>query len=107
MMLPTRTSRVLAVILLIAACGVGVERVALEAQAPAVNAEALQFVVVLSRHGVRTPTNTPEDLQDYAPRPWPKWDAPAAYLTPRGNRLMRLLGVYYRQYLIKAGLLHA
>jgi 4-phytase/acid phosphatase len=107
MVLATRTRCVLAAVLLITLCGVGFEGTALDAQTPAVKADTLKFALVLSRHGVRTPTNTPEDLQDYAPQPWPRWDAPAAYLTPRGNTLMRLLGVYYRQYLSRAGLLRA
>jgi 4-phytase/acid phosphatase len=77
----------------------------LDAQAPSRQGEKLQFVAVLSRHGVRTPTNTPEDLQAYAPEPWPLWNAPAAELTTRGEKLMQLLGSYYRDYLTRAGLL--
>ena len=80
-------------------------RPSIHAQTAAISQEELQYVAVLSRHGVRAPTNTPEDLQDYAPQPWPMWDAATAYLTPRGNKLMQLLGVYYRQYLVREGLL--
>ena len=77
----------------------------LDAQTPAAGGEKLQFVAVLSRHGVRTPINTPEDLQGYAPQPWPLWDAPAGEMTTRGGKLMELLGGYYREYLTQAGLL--
>ena len=77
----------------------------LNAQTAASSQEELQYVAVVSRHGVRAPINTPEDLQDYAPQPWPRWDAATGYLTPRGSKLMQLLGVYYRQYLVRAGLL--
>lgn len=77
----------------------------LHAQTPAAGGEKLQFVAVLSRHGVRTPINTPEDLQGYAPQPWPLWNAPAGEMTPRGEKLMELLGGYYREYLTQAGLL--
>ena len=78
---------------------------ALDAQTPSRPSEKLQYVAVLSRHGVRTPINTPEDLQGYAPQPWPLWGAPAAEMTPRGAKLMALLGGYYREYLTQAGLL--
>lgn len=75
----------------------------LDAQAQ--GGDRLQYVAVISRHGVRTPINTPEDLQGYAPQPWPLWDAPAAELTTRGAKLMELLGGYYREYFTQAGLI--
>ena len=30
-------------------------------------------LVVLSRHGVRSPTQSPEELARWASRPWPQW----------------------------------
>jgi 4-phytase/acid phosphatase len=67
----------------------------------------LKFVVIISRHGVRSPTGTPEQLNQYSAQPWPQWDVPPGYLTPQGARLMTLFGAYYRSYLEQQGLFHA
>jgi len=61
----------------------------------------LKFVIILSRHGVRSPTGTPEQLNPYSAQPWPAWDVPPGYLTPQGARLMTLFGAYYRSYYAK------
>lgn len=55
------------------------------------------MVVVLSRHGVRSPTH-PAELQAYASRPWPAWPGHAGNLTQRGALLMRQYGAYYRRF---------
>jgi len=73
-------------------------------KAPASGAE-LKFVVVLSRHGVRPPTWSAEQLNQYSTEAWPKWDVPPGYLTSHGRTLMKLFGAYDRAYLAKAGLL--
>ena len=47
--------------------------------APAAQAEGksdLQFVVLLSRHGVRSPLLKNEEMAKYAAEPWPKWEVP-------------------------------
>ena len=54
----------------------------------------LQFVVALSRHGVRSPTGRPDDR--YSAAPWPQWDVPSAYLTSQGYQLMKLFGAWDR-----------
>lgn len=56
----------------------------------------LQFVVALSRHGVRSPIHSTEALNKYSAAPWPKWDVPPSYLTPHGYALMKLFGVWDR-----------
>lgn len=70
------------------------------------HAEAhLKFVLVLTRHGVRSPTWTNERLDEYARDPWPKWDVKPGELTPHGKLLMKQFGAYYRVSLADDGLL--
>ena len=65
----------------------------------------LQGVVIISRHGVRSPTSAPEKLAPYAAEPWNKWEVPPGHLTPRGKELAALMGAYYRDRYTAAGLL--
>jgi|CZKE01.1.fsa_nt_gi 4-phytase/acid phosphatase len=97
---PTRT-----ICLFLAASCLRIEAPLLYAQTPPSGTARLQFIAVLSRHGVRSPLWTAAQLNAYSTEPWPKWDVPVGDLTPRGGTLMKLLGAYDRQYLISAGLL--
>jgi 4-phytase / acid phosphatase len=74
------------------------------AQGAEINPAKLKLVIIISRHGVRSPTGTPEQLNPYSAQPWPGWDVPPGYLTPRGARLMTLFGAYYRSYYAQRGL---
>lgn len=65
----------------------------------------LKLVVILSRHGVRSPTWPQGRLDSYSSQPWPKWDVPPGNLTDRGYELVRQLGVYDRVLLAESGLL--
>jgi 4-phytase / acid phosphatase len=57
----------------------------------------LERVVLVSRHGVRAPTDS-EKLKDYTlSRTWPDWHVADACLTPRGKMLTSLMGAFYRQ----------
>ncbi|HUB18846.1 MAG TPA: histidine-type phosphatase [Acidobacteriaceae bacterium] len=67
--------------------------------------QTLQFVVVLSRHGVRSPTGKPGRYDAYSAAPWPAWDVPPGDLTPHGFTLMKLFGAYDRASLAAQGLL--
>jgi 4-phytase / acid phosphatase len=64
----------------------------------------LQLVIVLSRHGVRSPTAEPGSLDAFASKPWPNWSVPPGYLTPHGKQLMRIMGGWYRAYYTQSGL---
>ena len=64
----------------------------------------LQFVVYLSRHGVRSPTGKSDRYDAYSASPWPKWNVPPGYLTPHGFDLMKLFGAYDRAELASEGL---
>jgi 4-phytase / acid phosphatase len=67
----------------------------------------LQFVVVLSRHGVRSPTGEPSQYETYSRAAWPAWDVPPGYLTHHGYELMRSFGAWDRAQLAREGLLAA
>jgi 4-phytase / acid phosphatase len=73
----------------------------------AATAPKLRFAVILTRHGVRSPTWTLPDLNAYSAEPWPDWGVAPGNLTPRGSKLMTLFGSYYRRYFAAAGLLQS
>jgi 4-phytase/acid phosphatase len=66
----------------------------------------LRYVVIITRHGVRSPTWKTDRLNQYSSEPWPAWSVPPGDLTPHGRALMLLMGSYYREWLLSAGLLH-
>ena len=68
--------------------------------AAAADDEVLQKTVIVSRHGVRTPIVAPAEMAGWSSRPWPVWSEPSGNLTARGAGLVKLLGRYYRDYLI-------
>lgn len=65
----------------------------------------LQQVVLVSRHGVRSPTDLKPPLAQLAADPWPKWSIGPGELTPHGARLATLMGAYYREAFADDGLL--
>jgi 4-phytase/acid phosphatase len=66
----------------------------------------LQFVIYLSRHGVRSPTGKAPQYNIYSSASWPIWDVPPGYLTAHGAQLMELFGAWDRAELAAKGLLH-
>ncbi|MGA8111080.1 MAG: histidine-type phosphatase [Acidobacteriaceae bacterium] len=67
----------------------------------------LKLVVVLTRHGVRSPTGDPARYAKYSRAAWPQWDVPPGYLTPHGFEDMKLFGAWDRSLLARQGLLSA
>lgn len=65
----------------------------------------LQYVIYLSRHGVRSPTGKAAQYNSYSSSPWPEWSVPPGYLTPHGYQLMKNFGAFDRSHLADAGLL--
>jgi 4-phytase / acid phosphatase len=64
------------------------------------------LVVLITRHGVRSPGD-PKELMPYSARAWPTWEVGPGKLTPHGASLMRQFGGYYRRLYAGAGLLPA
>jgi 4-phytase/acid phosphatase len=67
--------------------------------------ERLKFALVLTRHGVRSPTWTNARLDEYSKDAWPSWDVAPGFLTPHGKKLMNIFGAYYRSDFSSHGLL--
>lgn len=65
----------------------------------------LKYVVIVSRHGVRSPTGKMDLLNQYSAEPWPEWSVPPGYLTEHGTHMMTLFGAYDREQLAAQGLL--
>jgi 4-phytase / acid phosphatase len=65
----------------------------------------LKMVVVLSRHGVRSPTQTNAQLNQYSAKPWPQWTVAPGELTARGALLLRQFGAWQRTQFAERGLL--
>ena len=64
----------------------------------------VEKVVMLSRHGVRAPTDSAK-FASLSAAPWPNWPVPDGHLTPHGRDAMVLMGAFYRQRYVSAGLL--
>jgi 4-phytase/acid phosphatase len=77
------------------------------AQTPAAPAKGdrLKLVVVVSRHGVRSPTWTEARLNTYSAKPWPMWPVAPGELTQHGYELLKVFGGYDRAVLSEEGLL--
>lgn len=67
----------------------------------------LKQAVIISRHGVRSPTKPQFLLAQYADKPWPIWPVSAGKMTPRGKALMTQMGHFYGQYFRKYQLISA
>jgi 4-phytase / acid phosphatase len=65
----------------------------------------LKFVVMVSRHGVRSPTGKIDQLSQYSSQPWPAWSVSPGYLTAHGAKLMTIFGSYDGELFAQQGLL--
>lgn len=89
-----------------AASALGAQSAATDAtKRPAPQDDELKYVVIVSRHGVRSPTGKTDQLNRYSAQPWPAWSVPPGYLTGHGARLMTLFGAYDRELLASEGLI--
>ena len=80
------------------------------AVAPAVSKEAsytLEALVLLNRHGVRSPLDSAKDLAPLSEKAWPSFGIKDGNLTKRGKRLAKTLGKYYGAYARDDGFLPA
>lgn len=77
---------------------------ALTATTHATSTLQLERVILLYRHGVRTPLPGEIQLDEVTGKPWPTWAQPPSELTPHGAAGARLMGQYDRQRLAAAGL---
>jgi 4-phytase/acid phosphatase len=75
-----------------------------EAEMPAA-APKLIYAVIVSRHGVRSPTTANQAINQFAAESWPECGVAPGELTPHGAKLLNILGVWYRQWLSGEGLL--
>jgi 4-phytase/acid phosphatase len=70
-------------------------------------APVLERVIVVERHGVRSPTDDPKKLFDYSSRPWPSWPVGTGELTDHGFAGVANIGRALRRHYAKLGLLTA
>jgi 4-phytase/acid phosphatase len=65
----------------------------------------LQYVAIISRHGVRSPNWEPKRLDEFSAEPWPDFGVPPGHLTPHGREMLLQMGAYYRDWLASDGLI--
>ena len=59
--------------------------------------EELRAVVIVARHGVRTPIENETRSGVFNAQPWPKWSTPPGMLTPHGVDALKRMGQFYKQ----------
>ena len=69
--------------------------------------QKLVYVVVLSRHGIRSPLGTGESLLPYSSEAWPSWGVAPGELTEHGAKALTILGGWYREWFAHDELLPA
>ena len=69
------------------------------------NQPRLIKVVALTRHGVRSPTQSSATLSQWSTRNWPQWPVPRGFLTSRGARLVTAMWEDMRGRMLNLGLL--
>ncbi|MFX7949466.1 hypothetical protein ABTK52_18935, partial [Acinetobacter baumannii] len=50
----------------------------------------LDRVVLVQRHGVRAPTQSPDMLAEWSARAWPRWPVAPGQLTERGGQVVAM-----------------
>lgn len=72
---------------------------AIAAKPADVNSPQLRYVVIISRHGMRTPIFGMRRVGHYLAPASPNVSLPPGYLTPKGRAAIELMGAYYREWL--------
>jgi 4-phytase/acid phosphatase len=72
---------------------------------PLAAAPRLKYAVIVTRHGVRSPTWDAARLNEYSAQPWPEWGVKPGELTRHGRDLIKLMGAYYGEWLTKERLI--
>ena len=74
--------------------------------APATASDDMQLerVILLYRHGVRTPLPGEIQANEVTGKPWPTWSQAPSELTPHGAMGARRMGAYDRERLTAEGL---
>ena len=94
---PLRARVLVASLLLAAVCVCAAEaQSAASSATPAQKQGELRAVIVLMRHGVRTPIESETRSSAYNAQPWPAWPTEPGVLTPHGAQALRLLADFYR-----------
>jgi len=75
--------------------------------AEAAEAPVLEKVVLVQRHGVRSPTKPPSAYARYSTEAWPDWPVAPGELTPHGAENIRLSAAWLRSHYADLGLLPA
>lgn len=72
----------------------------------------LKQIIFFGRHGIRSSVVSPGDLKQYSSSIYPefldpvkKTVVPTGYLTTNGQKAAKLFGAYFREYLLREGLL--
>lgn len=81
--------------------------VVVPAQTPAGAQADLEYVVMLTRHGVRPPLTAPGSIDKFSATPWPQWEVKPGYLTPHGFELIKILAGWDRARFAGEGLFAA
>jgi 4-phytase/acid phosphatase len=66
----------------------------------------LKQIIIFGRHSIRSSAIPADTLATFSTNTYPPFTGvPVGYLTPRGQEAARLLGSYFREYLLSEGLL--
>lgn len=75
------------------------------AKPPFARPPQLRYVVIISRHGIRTPLWAMGRAEQYLDPASPNWGLRPGYLTPHGRAAIELMGAYYRDWLFSKHLI--
>ncbi|GAN71720.1 phosphoanhydride phosphorylase [Acetobacter syzygii] len=70
-------------------------------------AAVLERVVLVARHGIRSPTKPPQTLQSQTGHVWAQWPVAPGELTDHGKQALEQMVGMVRQHYVQAGLLPA